>query len=73
MQKPTIQELLDIIAHQAIQLVKLQQQNHELAEIALKHENWIWQAKGDANYPDNVSFDVVWADALKALKRSKLK
>ena len=29
------------------------------------------QMKRDAGYPDNISFDVVWADALRAIKASK--
>jgi len=37
----------------------------------LKNRVWLEQAKRDAGYPDNISFDVVWHDALRALKASK--
>src|SRR4051794_24288642 len=31
-----------------------------------KHSSWLSKAKREAGYPDNISFDVVWSDALRA-------
>lgn len=36
-----------------------------------KRKRWLRDAKRDAGYHDNTSFDVVWVDALAALKASK--
>jgi len=41
----------------------------EVAEI--RHRQWLDDAKRAAGYHPNVSFDVVWADALAALKEKR--
>jgi hypothetical protein len=38
-----------------------------------KREEWLHDAKLDAGYDQNVSFDIVWADALKLLLHQKSK
>lgn len=37
----------------------------------VKGYDWIQDAKEQAGYPRNISFDIVWADALKAIKESR--
>lgn len=54
---PTI-ELLD----------KLMTENANLKDTVQRRNEWVIQAKRDAGYDRNISFDIVWADALKALK-----
>lgn len=39
-----------------------------LEDSQIKRNDWLREAKQDAGYHDSVSFDVVWAAALKALK-----
>jgi hypothetical protein len=43
-----------------------------LEDTKMRHNDWIRKAKNDASYQDNISFDIVWADALRALKLHQL-
>jgi len=36
-----------------------------------RRKNWLYEAKRAAGYDQNVSFDVVWEAALKALQNAK--
>jgi hypothetical protein len=40
-------------------------------DTSIRRDQWLRKAKEDAGYHYNTSFDVVWADALAALKRAK--
>lgn len=40
---------------------------HEITRFERKRA----EMKREAGYPDNISFDVVWFDALRALKKSR--
>ena len=39
-----------------------------LEDTATRHRDWITQAKKDAGYHDNISFDVVWTEILAKAK-----
>ena len=59
-------------------IAALARENHELKakverleENERRHKRWMWDAKEAAGANQNVSFDVVWAEALAALKRER--
>ncbi len=43
-----------------------------LKDTASRRDAWMSRAKRDAEYDDNVSFDQVWEEALKALRARDL-
>lgn len=67
----TKQELMAEVAAQAIDIRMLNKRIESLQDTGNKRAQWLAQAKRDAGYPDNISFDIVWADALRALKKIK--
>ncbi len=42
-----------------------------LQDDARNRNSWLWKAKKDAGYDQNISFDVVWSEALAALKAAR--
>lgn len=65
------QELYEVISKQAIEILELKKQLTLANTERNAREQWKAKAKHNAGYPGHVSFDDVWADALKALKASK--
>jgi hypothetical protein len=45
--------------------------NEWLRDIASRRDDWLRQAKKDAGFHDNISFDVVWEKALTAYLKHK--
>jgi hypothetical protein len=60
-----------IIREQDRMIGELTRHNEYLSDSQRKRNSWLSEAKKEAGYPDSISFDRVWADALKALKESK--
>ena len=60
-----------IIADLARENVTLRRRVADLEDTAQRRASWLYKAKQAAGYGDSVSFDVVWADALKALQNAK--
>lgn len=55
----------DIIAEQARKIVMLIQENDDLKDSEYRRKEWLRQAKKEAGYPTDVSFDDVWKETLK--------
>lgn len=55
------------IAALARENVAMREQIADLKDSESRRNSWLYRAKIDAGYDDNVSFDVVWAEALAAL------
>ena len=49
-----------------------ERQMEYLKDTASRRDAWMSRAKRDAEYDDNVSFDQVWEEALKALRARDL-
>lgn len=60
----------DIIKRQDEIIGRLTRENEYLKESERRRSEWLRKAKKDAGYHDSISFDVVWAKALKLLKSS---
>lgn len=48
-----------------------ERRNEQLREDAFRRSQWLRKAKEEAGYDDDVSFDVVWRDALAAIHARK--
>jgi hypothetical protein len=57
------------LADAFIKMANLEKENERLRDECYKRQSWLDKAKSDAGYDRNVSFDVVWKDALQALTR----
>lgn len=66
-----IEALRETTQHLAVENMLLKKHNADLSDTDSRSKEWLAEAKRDAGYPDNISFDVVWKDALRALKKSK--
>jgi len=55
-----------IIKQQDEIIGRLTRENEYLQDSQRRRNDWLRKAKKDAGYPDSVSFDIVWAAALKA-------
>lgn len=58
-----------IIKQQDELIGRLYRENEYLKDAQIKRNEWLDKAKKEAGYSTNVSFDVVWEEALKALKK----
>jgi hypothetical protein len=63
----------EIIKQQDEIIGRLTRQNEYMSDSQSRRNEWLRQAKKDAGFPDSISFDIVWAKALNALKDSPLR
>ena len=66
-----IPEESKIIEWQDAKIGQLTRERDFLQDSQTKRNEWLRQAKKEAGYPDAISFDVVWKDALTALLASQ--
>jgi hypothetical protein len=70
---PSIAAAKKIIREQNEEIGRLVQENSLLERASYARKQWTRRAKEDAGYPDSVSFDHVWVDALAALNKVRSK
>lgn len=67
-----MEKLEDTIKKQDEIIGRLTRENESLKESQIKRNQWLAQAKRDAGYSQDTSFDEVWANALPYLQGKKI-
>jgi hypothetical protein len=62
----------DIINQQDIIIGRLTRENESLKDSQIKRNQWLAQAKRDAGYSQDTSFDEIWAKALPHLQGKEI-
>jgi hypothetical protein len=61
----TLKQALRIISEQDRMIGELTRANNNLEDTNRRRQDWLREAKKQAGYPDQMSFDVVWAETLQ--------
>ena len=61
----TLEEAKKVIAEQDRMIGEQRREILDLRDSESRRNNWLWKAKKDAGYGQNVSFDIVWEETLK--------